>query len=201
MQSQFPNKSTNEKVNLFFNERVIQAPVEVSKEDEVYKNYIIKQNNNLWTENKKITNEKLEVDKKYEELEEESETNEKRLMNTKVFLKNFRFINDALSQIVIQYERNNKDLHIKFLINYFRLILGLTNLFIILGIFFGFTYFLLIPLQIVFTCGFHEFFVPHLQTIEEKRIKTRKLQLEKNKEIKELTKTMDIVSEFIDNGL
>ena len=66
---------------------------------------------------------------------------------------------------------------------------------------FGFSYLLLIPLQIVFTCGFHEFFIPYLTIIEQKQIKMKKLQLEKNKEVKELTQTMDIVSEFIDNAL
>lgn len=199
MQSKHP---TNEKVNLFFNERIIEAPTTTSpKEDDVYKNYIIKQNNNLWEENKKVESEKLELEKKYEELEEENESNDKRLNNTKNFLKSFRTINDSLSKVVTQYERNNKDLHIKFLINYFRLILGLSNLFIVLLMGFGFSYYFLIPLQIVFVAGFHEFFVPHLMTIEQKRVSMNKLKLEKDKEVKEMTRTMDIVSEFIDNGL
>ena len=200
MQSQFSSKPNSEKMNVFFNERVIEAPMK-AKEDEVYKNYIIKQNNNIYTENKKLISEKFEIEKKYEELEEEHDTTEKRFNNTKNFLKSFRFINDALSKIVVQYEKNNKDLHMKSLINYFRLILGLTNLFLMLGILFGFSYFLLIPLQIVFTCGFHEFFVPYLTTIEQKRISMNKLKLIKDNEVKEMNKTMDIISEFIDNAL
>lgn len=193
---------TNEKVNLFFNERIVEnIPVTDHKEDEVYKNYIIKQNNTLWADNKRIVAEKNEIEKKYEELEEENESNDKRLNNTKNFLKSFRTINEALSKVVVQYERNNKDLNMKFLINYFRLILGLSNLFLILLMGFGFSYYLLIPLQIVFVCAFHEFFVPHLKTIEQKRIQVNKLKLEKDNEVKEMNRTMDIVSEFIDNGL
>ena len=191
-----------ERVNLIFNERIVETPVsEVEKPTEIYKNYIIKQNNNLWTENKKLTEEKFNLDKKYEELEEESDTAEKRLRNTKNFLKNFRFINDALEIAVNKYEKFNKDLHINVLINYFRLILGLFGIFVVLFIFFGFNKWFFIPLQVGFVTGFHEFFIPLLKNIEKKQLELIKLKKEKDTEIKEMTKTMDIISEFIDNAL
>lgn len=192
----------SERVNLFFgNDGLIQQPQSKSEDDNIYKDYVIKQNNRLWSENKKLTTENLELNQKYEELEEESEQTEKRLRNTKEFLKNFRFINDSLEKVSNAYEKINKDLNIYAMITYFRLILGLSSLLMVLLILFTFSKWILIPLQFGFVYGFHEFFVPHLQNIEQKRKTMLKLKTDKDKEIKEMTKTMDIISEFIDNAL
>lgn len=197
MQSPHPDR-----VNLIFNERIVETPSsDKEKPTEIYKNYIIKQNNNLWIENKKLTEEKFNSDNKYEEIEEESLTFDKRLQNTKNFLKNFRFINDALSVTIDKYEKYNKELHINVLINYFRFILGLFSIFIILFMFFEFNKWLFIPLHIGFITGFHQFFIPLLKVIEQKQFELVKLKQDKDYEIKEMTKTMDIISEFIDNAL
>ena len=194
---------SREGVNLTFNERFVeQQPLSVIKNDEnVYKNYVINQNLDLQTENKKIILEKVDLERKIEELEEESDTSDKRLINTKEFLKSYRFMNDALSKSVNEYEKFNNEYNINSILMYFRLFLGSFCILNIACIFFELTYFILIPLQIVFVTGFHEFFVPYLKNIEQKRIKISKIKLEKDKEVEEMVRTMDIVSEFIDNGL
>lgn len=194
----------NETVQLFFNgnEKVIN---DKESKDNVYKEYILVQNTNLLEENKKLLVEKNDVEKKYEELEDETETAEKRLSNTKHYLKNFRFINENLDNVLSEYQKFSKDMHIKNLVNEFRLLLGCFS-FVMLLTSFLFANWTLFILFVCMHSGFlyliHELmYLPHLWELETRRKNILKFQKEKEKEIKQMKKTMDIVSEFIDNAL
>ena len=90
-----------ENIQLFFNNGKGKEDMKMI-DNNVYKDYIITQNKNLSEENKKLILEKMEVEQKYEELDEETGTVEKRLSNTKNYLKNF------LTQIYSQKKKNYK---------------------------------------------------------------------------------------------
>lgn len=196
----------SETVQLFFNgnnDKFIET--KSSNKDDVYKNYIIKQNTNLLSENKKLEKEKLESEQKYQELEEETETTEKRLRNTKDYLKNFRFINDGLEFIIKKYTEFEKSLSITGLINELRVLIGSFTVVMII------MYILMVGWisAITFTClhfglcyVLHEMtLVPKLENIELNRKNVLEIKKVKEKEIKNMRQTMDIISEFIDNGL
>ena len=195
-------QTPNETVQLFFNGNSEKVIEQSKDKDIVFKNYIIRQNQNLLKDNKKLERERVDIEHKMEEVEEENDSIEKRFQNTKVYLKNFRFINECHEKIAKQFDKFSKELHTNKLIKEFRLFLGTFSLFIILCSVFGFTqWWVMIPLHAGYAYGFHEFFVPDLKSIEQKRKHVLDFRKEQEKEIKDLTKTMDIVSEFIDNAL
>lgn len=201
-QQQQQQQQPQETVQLFFNGNAEKNQDKTTDKNLIYKHYIIKQNTNLLSENKKLERERNDMEKKVEEIEEECETTEKRFNNTKHYLRNFRFINECHEKVGNKFDKFSKDLLIDRLINEFRLFLGTFGVFIILCCLFGLTqWWVMIPLHAGYAYGFHEFFVPHLKTIEQKRKQVLLFKKEQEREVKGMTKTMDIISEFIDNAL
>ena len=199
-QQRSSNNNPNPNLQFFLNPN--DKMIEPNNPDKVYENYVITQNRTLLKENKKLNGDNKDLEQKYVEMEEESGGYDRRLSTTKNYLKNFWFMNDALETTVVEYTKLSKELNIKYLIYEFRLILITFSLFVSLCSVFGFNqWWLLIPLHLGYVYTFHQFFVDQLMKIEQKRKNILLLKKEKDKEIKELKKSMDIISEFIDNAL
>lgn len=191
-----------ETVQLFFNGGD-KSNIESKLIDKnVYKDYIIQQNQILLKDNKNITKEINDLKKEYEELEDESMTIEKRFKNTKDYLKNFRFINDNLeksNQEIIKFMKNlNPN---KFLLE-LRMIISLFSLFICLSIILGFNqWWLILPLNGGYLYLFNNHICNEINSLLKKKNTCIRLNKDCELENKKMKKTMDIISEFIDNAL
>lgn len=196
----------NETVQLFFNgnNEKIQNNSE-EKHNNVYKDYIITQNTNLLKENKKLVIDNLDLNNKYQEMEEEVTQTEKRLHNTKNYLKNFRFINKNVDKLSSEYNKFVKTISTDHLINILRLLLVCFAV-IMIVFYVAFTNW---TLAITFTI-LHSLFlyiidkvvyVPQLNKIENHKNLVIDFEKQIKKENKAMEKTMDIISEFIDNAL
>ena len=191
-----------ETVQLFFNghDKVIDS--NHKSVDNVYKDYIIQQNKNLMKENKKLVEERIETEKKYEEMEEEAYTTEKRFKNTKDYLKNFRFINENLESIQIESCKIMKGINFPHLMNELRLLIGIFSLFLCLCSIFGLNqWWVVIPIHGGYLYLMNEISIKNLKELDKRKTNYLNYKKEKDLEIKKMKKTMDIISEFIDNAL
>ena len=190
-----------ETVQLFFNGNNSERPSENNQE--VYKNYILKQNSNLMSENKQLEKKYSDLEKKYTDLEEESGIIDKRLNNTKNYLKNFRFINESLEKVNKKFNNFNDKLRINHMVNELRIFFGsLSIIMIILNFMFSTWMGCLTMLSIY--CGFiyiiHELtFIPNMKNIEVNRKKVLEFKKIKDRDIQDMKRTMDIISTFVDD--
>lgn len=195
----------NETVQLFFNGNTDKPLNSNENKDNVYKNYIIKQNTNLLNENKKVLIEMQKMEQKYEEMEDEVTETEKRLNNTKNYLKNFRFISKNNSRIIDEYNKFHKDMHIDHIINTYRLMIVCFSvvMMVFYVAFLSWTlFFSLMILHSFFIYVMDEVvFIPQLKKILHREKLVVDLEKQIKKENKSMEKTMDIISEFIDNAL
>jgi hypothetical protein len=197
MHQSSPN--TSETVQLFFNGNTDNK----EKNENIYKDYIITQNNNLLTENKKLTKDMLEWKKKYDELDDENDTMEKRLRNTKHYLKNFRFINEALEYTTKKFCDFTNDIKINYFINELKILIASFS-FIMVVLYFlltnWITFITFVTLHVTFGYILYEWTIlPQLKAIKIKQKDIMRIKREKENEIKDMKKTMDIISTFVDD--
>lgn len=194
----------NETVQLFFNGNNDKMVTNNENKDNVYKDYILTQNTNLLKTNKKLTIENLELIKKNEEIEDEMDVTEKRLGNTKNYLKNFRFINENVNKLIKEYNKFGNNLKIGDILENLNVILVSFFLIMIVCYFFLVSwvlFFTFIILHLTFIYIVQEKFVPLLKTIENRRKRVLDIENQIRKENASMEKTMDIISVFIDNAL
>ena len=190
-----------EHVNLFFNANGEHKIAKVDNPDVDFKHYIMRQNEGLLEKNRELLLENKRLEDSRDEMEDELMTSDKRLKNTKEFLKNFRFINDNLVQIMDHNKNTMKKFQFRGIMVALRIGLMisvfLTFLFLFFGIinFFGTIFFLGIT-------GMEGYFLTSfIQSYHNHKLENDKFVRLKLKEIEELKKTMDIISEFVDNAL
>ena len=188
-----------EHVNLFFN--ADHKIAKVDNPDVDFKHYIMRQNEGLLEKNRELILENKRLEDAKEETEEELMTSDKRLKNTKEFLKNFRFINDNLVQIVDHNKNTIKKFQFSGIIVALRIGSSLAILFALLFLFFGIINFFSAIFFTIVTCLKAYFLIGFIQTYQEHKKENDKFIKLKLKEIAELKKTMDIISEFVDNAL
>ena len=191
-------------------------------ETELYmKDYIVKQNLVLQQDNKELAEEKREIQAQLDDLEEQHDHLEKQYTKTKLYIKDFSHLNQIYRGL---YQRNrdflkdqksrrdNEQLiksHSK-LGQYFNTRTYITSIYTLLVT----VSFLVLPpvLALMTLLAFHyTFTLSYLNTNPELEAKINHINdhvesllsfhREKDIEINELTKTMDIISEFVDNAL
>lgn len=189
----------NETVQLFFNGNA-EKPNE--PENIVYKNYIVKQNNNLLEEIKTVRKDLYDMEKKMEEVEDQHDTLESRFRSCKQYLKNFRFINASYQDMISETEKTMKLFKFRGLLLELRVLMVLFSLFLCLCSIFGFTtWYILVPLHIGYLYTSNEFVGHQITYMDKAKDIMIKFHKTKKEEIKKMSTTMDIISEFIDNGI
>lgn len=191
-------------------------------ESELYmKDYIVKQNLILQQDNKDLAEEKREVQNQIDDLEEQHDHLEKQYSKTKLYIKDFSHLNQIYRNLYQRdrdffkdqiSRRDNEQLiksHSK-LGQYFNTKTYLTSIYTLLT---AVSCLMLPPLLALMTLlAFHYTFTlsylntnPELEAkikhIDDQVVSLLRFHKEKDEEIRELTKTMDIISEFVDNAL
>ena len=190
----------HEHVNLFFNADSKIAKVD-GNSDVGYKNYLIGQNQGLLEKNRELIIENKRIESLRDEMEDELLTIEKRFRNTKEFLKNFRFINESLVSITEKNKATMKKFQFAGIMVALRIGTIVAVVMALLFLFFGIINFFSALFFSLFTIAKTYFLLNFIATYQDHKNDNDKFIKLKLKEIDELKKTMDIVSEFIDNAL
>ena len=193
------NKNPQEHVNLFFN--ADNKIAKVDNPDVDYKNYLIRQNQSLLEKNRELILENKRLEEARDEIEDELMTSDKRLKNTKDYLKNFRFINENLTDIVDNDRNLMKKFQFTGMMVAFKIGTALTIFFSLIFLYFGLMNFFSSMFFLIITIMEAYFLISFFDTYQEYKTNNDKYIKLKLKEIEKLKKTMDIVSEFIDNAL
>ena len=194
---------------------------EISKSEPYMKDYIVKQNLVLQQDNKELAEEKRQIQSELDDLEEQHDHLEKQYSKTKLYLKDFSQLNQFYKSLAnrdrewlknLKSQRDNEVLIHKHnsLGKYFNTRTYLTCIYTLLTT----VSVLMFPpiLALMTLLAFHyTFTLSYLNTnpvleakiknIDDHVVKLLDFHKGKDSEINELTKTMDIISEFVDNAL
>ena len=190
--------SASDTVQLFFNGNK-DKDYEINKQDDLYKNYIIKQNQNFLKDNKKLLIEISDLKKKIEEEEEINDTTSSRIKRSKEYLKSYRDLNISLEKMNKNYYKFIKNLNFTKLIYFSHICIGVLFLSILMCNIFNFSQWWIFLLLTGFSTLYMNFFIPYFTNIKEKINYCLKIKINEDLEMSKLKRSMDIITEVIDN--
>lgn len=196
-------------------------PSTVPESEPYMKDYIVKQNLILQQDNKNLAEEHRQIKSELDDLEEQHDNLEKHYTKTKLYIKDFYHLNKYYKELytrdrewmkTVKSQKDTENLirSSSSLTKYFNTRTYLTCIYVLLT---TISCLMLPPmLALISLLVFHFTFTftylntnpileAKMQTIDGQILTLLALHKDKDAEIGELTKTMDIISEFVDNAL